>query len=310
MSSTCAAAPPGCDGYTQLENQIRNLGYVIRCSDGRMLYANYGKACCAGSPRPTRARWINGTPSFGRYQDFVSTDLYWFTDPNERNKWAECWLPEGEGAQMNRSQVERASNYGYQIDYLRKLDAMDGQRQPISNFVEVGCPWSECGADPDFIKPAEIRAAVWHSIIAGARGIIYFQHTFNGPSGCLSHHALRDPLSCYSQVQSAVTDLNAQVRLLAPVLNAPTVVSGTTSTSSIRSMVKWHNGHFYVFAGSRNNQSSTGTISIPCVGNATAARLGGSGSVPISGGSFSDQFADGNAVHIYRLDGGSTCGLA
>jgi hypothetical protein len=39
-------------------------------------------------------------------------------------------------------------------------------------------------------------------------------------------------------------------------------------------MTKWHNGHFYVFAGSRNNASSTGTVSIPCVGNATAVRLG------------------------------------
>ena len=119
--------PPGLRRLHAAREPDPQLGCVIRCSDGRMLYANYGKACCAGSPRPTRARWINGTPSFGRYQDFVSTDLYWFTDPNERNKWAERWLPEGEGAQMNRSQVERASNYGYQIDYLRKLDAMDGQ---------------------------------------------------------------------------------------------------------------------------------------------------------------------------------------
>jgi hypothetical protein len=29
----------------------------------------------------------------------------------------------------------------------------------------------------------------------------------------------------------------------------------------------------------------------------------------VSNGSFADQFADGNAVHIYRIDGGSTCGL-
>ena len=26
-------------------------------------------------------------------------------------------------------------------------------------------------------------------------------------------------------------------------------------------------------------------------------------------GSFTDSFADKNAVHIYRIDGGSTCGL-
>jgi hypothetical protein len=32
--------------------------------------------------------------------------------------------------------------------------------------------------------------------------------------------------------------------------------------------------------------------------------------LPVAGGSFTDSFADGNAVHVYRLDGGATCGLA
>jgi hypothetical protein len=30
----------------------------------------------------------------------------------------------------------------------------------------------------------------------------------------------------------------------------------------------------------------------------------------VSSGAWSDQFADMNAVHIYRIDGGSTCGLS
>ena len=52
-----------------------------------------------------------------------------------------------------------------------------------------------------------------------------------------------------------------------------------------------------------------GTFSIPCVGNATATVLGENRTIPVSAGSFTDSFADGNAVHIYRIDGGSTCGL-
>ena len=58
---------------------------------------------------------------------------------------------------------------------MRALDAMDGQRKPIWNFVEVGHPFTESNA-PTITGP-QIRAAVWHSIIAGARGIIYFNHT-------------------------------------------------------------------------------------------------------------------------------------
>ena len=75
-------------------------------------------------------------------------------------------------------------------------------------------------------------------------------------------------------------------------------------------MVKWDGEHLYVFAGSRNNIASTGTWSLPCVGDATAVRLGETGSVPVDSGSLSDEFADGNAIHIYRIDGGSNCGLA
>jgi len=33
-------------------------------------------------------------------------------------------------------------------------------------------------------------------------------------------------------------------------------------------------------------------------------------SIPLENGGFSDYFADGNAVHLYRIDGGSTCGLS
>ena len=83
--------PPGCDGYTQLENVIRGFP-----NDGRALYANYGKGVLLWESQADAARWLNGTPAFGRYQDIVSTDLYWHTDPNQRNMMGEPWMPEGE----------------------------------------------------------------------------------------------------------------------------------------------------------------------------------------------------------------------
>ena len=129
-------------------------------------------------------------------------------------------------------------------------------------------------------------------------------------AACGTHHALRHTGSaCYGAVIDMVRSVNTQIKSLAPVLNAQTVTDGHVEGSTIRTMTKWHGGHFYVFAGSRNNAASTGTWSLPCVGNATAVRLGESGSVRITGGSFDDHFADGNAIHIYRIDGGSTCGL-
>ncbi len=62
--------------------------------------------------------------------------------------------------------------------------------------------------------------------------------------------------------------------------------------------------------GRLNNIASTGSFSIPCVGNATATVLGENRAIPVVAGSFSDSFADGNAVHLYRIDGGTTCGLS
>ena len=71
--------------------------------------------------------------------------------------------------------------------------------RPVWAFIELGHPFTE----PDWptIQPAEVQAAVWQSLIAGARGLIYFNHTFGGPNQ--SQHILRDP--AYAAIRSAVT---------------------------------------------------------------------------------------------------------
>ena len=110
-------------------------------------------------------------------------------------------------------------------------------------------------------------------------------------------------------VRDAVRATNAQLQSLAPVLNAPSVAAGFTSSSTVRATARWQGGQFWVIAGSSENQSSTGSFSIPCVGNATATVVDEGRTIPVIDGSFTDSFADGNAVHIYRIDGGSNCGL-
>jgi hypothetical protein len=290
--------PPGGDGFNIVQ---RVLGALP--ADGRLRYNNYGKGVLLWEDDPWPAQWVNA------YQQVVTSDLYWFTDPNQIDMIAPPWLPE-RGHHMTLSQVRRAANYGYQIDRMRALDRADGRRKPIWAFVEVGWPFTESAAQGTrYIRPAEIRAAVWHSLIAGARGVVYFNHSFGGPEDCQTQHVLRD-VGCYAPVRAMVKAVNRQIKRLAPVLNARTVVSGWRSGSSIRAMVKWHRGRFYVFAGSRENRPSVGRFSMRCIGKARAVRLGEAGSVPVRRGSFSDSFADGNAIHIYRIRGGSKCGLA
>jgi hypothetical protein len=273
----------------------RGRGYdVMRRSatsvpaDRRLHYANYGKGVLEWNTDAEASCWIN------RFQQVVSTDYYWFTDPNARG---------------SNPLYGFGSSYGENVKRVRYLDGLDGKRQPVWNFVELGWPWSEDPATHGGrILPAEIRSAVWHSIIAGARGIIYFDHYF-GP-GRISSTILEEG---YEDNRIAASRVNAQIKSLARVLNASFVTSRHSATDkmdgTVRYMVKWANGKFWVFAGA-DRGGGNATFSIPCIGNATATVFGEDRTLRVSGGSFTDRFADRNAVHIYRIDGGSSCGLS
>jgi hypothetical protein len=257
--------------------------------DGKATYSNYGKGVGWWETAAQAQCFVN------RFQDLQSLDAYWMTDPNEKPPTMQAGQQRG----------YKPWSYGFSVDRMRSLDAMDGQRKPIWNFVETGWPWGEDPATQPHgrILPAEARAAVWHSIIAGARGILYFDHQFNGTC---RQTVIRG--ECYQDTHAELKATNAQIKSLAPVLNSPTVVD-PASSSGIRTMTKFHDGHFYVFAGATQHAASTSSWNLACVGDGTAVRLGEAGSVPVSNGTLTDSFANGNAVHIYRIDGGSTCGL-
>jgi hypothetical protein len=276
--------PPGFaggNGYQMLTDRNNSLP-----NDGRLRYTNYGKGVLWWESDSDAARFVNLS-----FLGLVSADAYWMTDPNERGN-PRYGLP---------------SSYGWNVDRMRFLDGMDGQRKPVWMLVETGWPFTESASQGGrAILPAEMRAAAWHSIIAGARGIVWFEHNFGGP--VIDHHNLR---TNSSGTRPMATEVGGQIKQLAPVLNGPTVVDPATN-GSIRTMTKWDGRNFYVFAGNTNNTNRTGTWTLACVGNATAVKLGetaGTQTIPVVNGQFSDQFADKNAVHIYRIDGGSHCGL-
>jgi hypothetical protein len=277
---------PG-QGYTTLNNILAQLP-----NDGRMRYNNYGKGVLFWETDAQAARFVNG------FQHVVSADIYWFTDPNVSGSSEGGKLLNG-GRPLTPAQTRRAANYGYTVDRIRALDVMDGQRRPIWNFVEVGWPFRETAAQgARAIQPAEVTAAVWHSIIAGARGIIYFNHSFGGPHQ--SQHCLREP--AYAAVRAAVKSTNQLVTQLAPVLNAPFADGFVNASPSVRAMVKSHDNKYYVFAGSKENVASTATFSLSGVDSGTATVIGENRAISISNGRFSDSFADGNAIHIYRIE--------
>jgi hypothetical protein len=265
-------------------------------ADGRVKYANYGKGVMFWQTEQEAARFLNN------FSEIVSNDIYWYTDPAVCSQWEGGKLLLGAARALTTDECRLASNYGKTVKHMRKLISPAGSK-PVWNFVEVGHPFSESWAPR--ITPAQTKAAVWSSLINGARGITYFNHSFGGD--CQTHHALREP--CYAAMRTAVTEINRQVLSLAPVLNSPTVEGLTTTTSKVETMTKLSGGKFYVFTGPTTNAAQTARITASCVGNATATVLHENRTVPVVDGVITDTFADGTTNHVYRIDGGSTCGL-
>jgi hypothetical protein len=323
-------------GYTEMQ---RNADAAP--NDGRVTIANYSKGVLLWETDAEAERFVND------FQDITLTDLYWFTDPYQVPTMdAPDWFPET--GTVSTPQIRRAANYGYQIDRMRQLDAMDGQRQPIWAFVESGWPFTQTASQgARTIAPAEMRAAVWQSLIAGARGIIYFDTSFGGP--CQRFHINRDTSGCYTAIQAELTRTNSQITQLAPVLNSPTVSSGWSQRRGTTAMVKWvkakkrscksnrkkckkakgkkaagakrkrckkgkegcgkvvtGKGNLFVFAGSAGS-SVNGRFTLACAGRTHATVVGENRTVPVRRGTFRDRFADGNAIHIYRVPRGPKC---
>ena len=222
-------------------------------ADGRLRVMNFGKglALPPGDDPGVNGNWWSGTAEqncLANGVDLASVDMYWFTDP---------W--QGDFCCGYR--------YGDNVTNLRNADATDGHRHPNWSFVEVGEPWGPNDPEPKrSILPAEIQSAVWHSVIAGARGILYFQHSFGGACQGDSH-VIRT--NCEG-TRPIVTSIDAQLEQLAPVLNSPTVTSDHSVTGNVRRMVKWDGSHFYVVAGATTG-ATTMNFSMPCIGSGATA---------------------------------------
>ncbi|HEU4331335.1 MAG TPA: hypothetical protein VFR40_09475 [Lapillicoccus sp.] len=285
--SVCVPSSSAC-GYTVMSTLNDR-----RPADGRLRYANYGKGVLFWETDSEAARFVN------RYQQLTSADAYFYSDDDLCDATQGGFLL-GYGRALTSAECRRASNYGRVVDRVRGLVSPAG-RMPVWAYVELGHPGTTGGQ----ITPDQAAAAVWSSLIHGARGIVYFNHSFGGT--CPTHHLLRDP--CYADIRSRISALNAQITRLAPALNAPRVDGLTSVTGGVDALTTWSNGTFYVFAGNQTVASTSARFSLPCVGDATVTVLDEGRTIPMSDGAFSDDFADDTSYHLYRIDGGRACGL-
>lgn len=268
---------------------LRGILRKLPAKDGRLRYNNYGKGVLFWETDADAARFVN------EFQDVVSADAYWFTDERICGRYEGGALFNDATRDLTKAECHRAANYGATVDRVRSLVRPAGSK-PVWNFVEVGHPFSE--DDWPSIRPAEASAAVWSSIIHGARGIVYFNHSFGGPAE--TQHVLREP--AYAAVRAAVTETNRRIRELAVVLNAPFADGLVTAGDGVDVMAKYLDGAFHIFAGSRRAGRQTVTFSLRCEARGGVAVAFEDRSIAVEGRTFTDVFADGNAVHIYRID--------
>ena len=147
--------------------------------------------------------------------------------------------------------------------------------------------------------PQQVRAEVWMALCRGARGLIYFVHQFK--PAFREAALLDDP-----EMLAAVTEINRQIRELAPMLNSPTIASHLTAQSTnaaapIATLLKRRNNEVYLFAVNLANAPTRATFALHEMKTGTEAEvLGESRRLAVQRETFTDEFAP-YAVHLYRL---------
>ena len=149
------------------------------------------------------------------------------------------------------------------------------------------------------LRPLRSETQVWMSLIHGSRGIVYFAHEWNPvfrEARLLEDDAMRD----------AVAAINAQIRALAPVLNAPTLADWGSVTvgpgdGPLAVLAKRFAEDLYVFAVAMRPTEATARFTASGLSaNWPIEVLGEDRALISNAGFFSDQFAP-YQVHRYRI---------
>ena len=227
------------------------------------------------------------------------------------------------------TETRRACHYG---SFVGLASNNGGHNKIVWSFVENGGPQSEDTVAGYYQMPELMVAAGWHSVINGARALLYFNHSFAGPvisHDNFSHPYFKEIHNVYPapssiSIYDAAKTLNARLQILAPVIFSPfdgirtvqrtvngflaNITPAPTPFTGVDAMCKWRasEGKHYIFAASRGymtDPQASATFTLANNYSGTATVLFESRTIPIVNGSFTDTFANGNAWHIYRIDG-------
>jgi hypothetical protein len=267
---------PTAQQMTDEQNRLAGLP-----KDGRPVYANVGLGILSCDDGDADAQ------KYVRLHDFISADQYFYTESTY-----EMCRTIGQGTnRLTDEQARRGRNYGIVVERMR---AFMGYTKPVWGFVEAGAPSSSTGIE---ITPAQIRAAIWHCIIGGARGILFFNHSFSGANQ--SQHVLRE--AHYAPVRAQVQAETAIIRQLTPALNGPDALGLVTASTGVKAAAKWNGGAPVVIAGNTDHTARTGTFTLAGLWSSVTV-VGENRTIPVAGGTFTDSFPAETTIHVYQVN--------
>ena len=266
-------------------------------ADGRFMFANWGNGVMGSFWAP------NTMDDFVQTVDASCVDKYAYTSPGVRGLFDDApnW-PSGANPRTSAA-------YGWFASELANTYSDPGHRQPAWVFLETKMPLLN-ETDAEIILYAEIRGAVWSAIANEARGIAYFDHNGNYTGNPTDPNTGSAPdedspalINAEPALRTYVTTLNNQVLTLAPVLNTQSYVFNFGATG-IKTMLKAKDGFAYIFASvdiAGTTGSKTFTVTGSGITGTNVEVVDEARSLTISGGSFSDTFAQEYSHHIYKV---------
>jgi hypothetical protein len=191
---------------------------------------------------------------------------------------------------------EIAGHLEYVAKGVMRLREWSADKKIVWNCIET----TRISNEKTKPTPEQVKAEVWMSLIHGSRGIIYFAHEFKPKF-------IEAGLLADKEMAQAVGRINAQVKELAPVLNAPAEsASAVTVVSSKKDVpialtARRQGGSLYVFAVGMRNEETRATFTLTNPNSpAQVEVLTESRTLTPTASQFEDTFKP-YEVHLYRI---------
>ncbi len=305
----CDEPDQGYGGYIGTDDQEGYLAAVqalaatySALNDGRFLWINFGNGVL-------NTFWAENMAEMLAAAHGCACDKYCYTSPGVRFEFGRSGdFNDAGGTEANAGS---SASYGWMATQIFNVFGSPTNIKPFWMFVETKMPFLD-EAGMAIITYAQIEGAVWSGIANEARGVSYFQqngfYTANAPA-LDPNTGIAPTTETYSLVdgpaglRSAVAAINAQVTALAPVINTQSYVFDFGATGVV-TMLKVHEGFAYIFASlgiAAATGSKTFTLTGSGIDGASVEVLNESRSVSVTGGQFSDSFANEYSHHVYKV---------